>query len=269
MLILVNMLTKNVKPRRRGRPAGESAKGMAMRQRLYETAVALIARHGYEAATLREVAQQAGVSAALLYRYFPSKRAVVLALYDQLSAEYAREAMRMNAGKWRERFVFALQISLEVLAPHRPSLRALIPVLVSGGDEGVFAAGTAFSRLRVQRVFEEAVTGSSDAPPRPLAESLGRLLYLVHVLVLLWWLLDRSPKQRATTGLMALFRQMLPSASVTLRLPPVRRFVVAADALVSDALFETPTAGRSLCFLLADRHLLRSIVFWPRRESGP
>lgn len=237
------MFTKNVKRRPRGRPRGESPKGAAARQRLYQTAVARIATHGYEAATLRDVAQAAGVSAALLYRYFPSKRAVVLALYDQLSAEYSREAMQMGSGKWRDRFIFALRTSLEVLAPHRTALRALIPVLVSGGDEGLFAAATAFSRLRVQRVFEEAVTGSIDAPARPLAEALGRLLYLVHVLVLLWWLLDKSSKQRATAGLVTLFGQMLPSVSVTLRLSPVRRFVIAADALVGDALFENPPAG--------------------------
>ena len=214
-----------------------------MRQRLYETAVALIATRGYDAATLREVAQEAGVSPPLLYRYFPSKRAVVLALYDQLSGEYAREAMQMRPGKWRDRFIFALRTSLEVLAPHRASLRALIPVLVSGGDDGLFAAGTAFSRVRVQRVFEEAVTGSTDAPRGALAESLGRLLYLLHVLVLLWWLLDKSPKERATAGLVALFRHMLPSVSLTLRLPAVRRFIAAADALVGDALFENPSVG--------------------------
>ena len=44
----------------------------------------LIAERGYDATTLRDVAERAGVSAGLLYRYFPSKRAVVLALYDEL-----------------------------------------------------------------------------------------------------------------------------------------------------------------------------------------
>jgi AcrR family transcriptional regulator len=231
------MFTKNVKSRGRGRPPGESAKGAATRERLYGIAVALIATRGYEGATLRDVAKEAGVSAALLYRYFPSKRAVVLALYDELSAAYAIEAGRMPPGRWRERFMFALQTSLDVLAPHRATLQALIPVLVSAGEDGLFAAGTAFSRLRVQSVFDSAVAGSTDAP-RPLAETLGRLLYLVHVLVLLWWLLDKSPKQRATAGLVALFRRMLPMVAGTLRLPPVRRVVMSADALVADALFE-------------------------------
>lgn len=238
-LLLVNMFTNNVKPRPRGRPPGESPKGAAARQRLYEIAIRSIARHGYEATTLREVAREAGVSPALLYRYFPNKRAVVLALYDELSAEYAHRAMELAPGRWRARVVEALRTSLAVLQPHRTALQALIPVLVSAGDEGVFAAGTAFSRQRVQRVFEEVVTGSSDAPRGTFAPALGRGLYLLHVLVLLWWLLDRSPRQRATAALVTLLERMLPSVAMALRLTPVRGFVLSVDTLVRDALFES------------------------------
>jgi AcrR family transcriptional regulator len=231
------MFTKNVK-RGRGRPSGQTLQGAEARNRLYDVAIGRIAKYGYESTTLREVAKEAGVSVGLLYRYFPSKRAVIVALYDELSADYARQALAMPAGKWRDRFIFALQTSLDVLAPHRLALRGLIPVLVADPEEGVFSETSAFSRVRVQRVFEEAVIGSTDAPPRSLAEAIGRLLYLVHLAVLLWWLLDRSAKQRATTALVSLFQQVLPSASMTLRLPPVRRFVIEADELLREALFQ-------------------------------
>ena len=90
------------------------------------------------------------MSPGLLYRYFPSKRAVVLALYDELSAAYAVQAERMPAGRWRDRFLFALETSLDVLRPHRTALKALVPMIVSDSDEGVFAAATAFSRARVK-----------------------------------------------------------------------------------------------------------------------
>jgi TRAP-type uncharacterized transport system fused permease subunit len=92
-------------------------------------------------------------------------------------------------------------------------------------------------------VFEAAVTGASDAPKPPLAEALGRLLYLVHLAVLLWWLLDKTPKQRATATIVALTRQLLPSASMTLRLPPIRRFVLVMDELIREGLFGNPTAA--------------------------
>ena len=232
------MFTKNVKPRGPGRPPGQTAQGAVTRLRLYGVAIKLMAKHGYETTTLRDVAKAAGVSVGLLYRYFPSKRAIIVALYDELSAEYARQALDMTDGRWRDRFIFALQTSLHVLEPHRVALRALIPVLVGDPEEGVFAETAAFSRLRVQRVFEEIVVGSTDAPAPAVAAAVGRLLYLVHLAVLLWWLLDKSAKQRATAALVLLTQQILPSTALTLRLPPVRRFVLSADELIREALFD-------------------------------
>ena len=237
------MFTENVKPRGRGRPAGQSARGMAARDHLYETAIRLISERGYEATTLRDIAREADVSVGLLYRYFPSKQAVITALYDELSKDFVGETAAMKDGRWRERFLFALETSLRALQPHRTTLRALIPVLIGDPDDGVFAAGTAFSRLRVQQVFEDAVTRSSDPPKPPLAAALGRLLYLVHLAVLLWWLLDKTPEQRATGGLVALTRQLLPSAAFALGLPPIRRFVVQMDGLIRDGLFGSPAAA--------------------------
>ena len=236
----MNVFTNNNRPRKRGRPRGPTVQGAAARDHLYATAMALIARRGYEAATLREIAREAGVSVGLLYRYFPSKQAVIVALYDQLSMEFARRAATMHAGSWRTRFVFALETSLDVLRPHRLPLRALIPVLIGDPVDGVFADGTAFSRFRVQRVFEDAVNGAADAPKEPLSAALGRVLYLVHLAVLLWWLLDRTPQQKATAALVGLMQPILPSAALALRLPSIRRFVIALDGLLRDALFGEP-----------------------------
>ena len=239
----MNMFTQKTKPRKRGRPPGQTAQGAAARDRLYATAMQLIAARGYEATTLRDIAKKAGVSVGLLYRYFPSKQAVVIALYDELSSEYARQAGEMPLGRWRDRFIFALHTSLHVLKPHQVALRALTPVLVGDPEEGIFSASTAFSRLRVQRVFEEVVVGSSDAPKQPLSEALGRLLYLVHLAVLLWWLLDKSSHQRATAALVSLLQQLLPSAALTLRVPSLRRFVISVDGLVREALLSRPVSS--------------------------
>ena len=145
--------------RGRGRPRGRTPHGVAARLSLYKTAIALIAERGYEATTLRDVADQAGVSVGLLYRYVPSKRAVILALYDELSAKYASRAAEMKIGKWRDRFMFALSTSLQVLSPHRSTLAALVPVLIGDANEGLFTPATAFSRQRVHKVFHDAVVG--------------------------------------------------------------------------------------------------------------
>jgi AcrR family transcriptional regulator len=226
-------------PRRRGRPPGRTPRGEQMQRHLYEVAVRLIASRGWQATTLREIATEAGVSVGLLYRYFPSKRAVLLAVYDDLSAEFADRVADVPDGRWRARFLAALGLSLAVLGPHRATLAALVPVLVGDTDEGLFAPRTAFSRRRVEGVFVAAVTGATDAPrgefdPGP---ALGRLLYLLHLAVLLWWLLDRSPGQRATQGLLILLGQALRLGAPALHLPGVPRLITTADALVQEALY--------------------------------
>jgi AcrR family transcriptional regulator len=223
--------------RRRGRPAGPTQQGVQTKRRLYEAAIQSIADHGWQATTLRDVARSADVSVGLLYRYFPSKRAIVLTLYDELSMDYASRAQGMRPGRWRDRVVYALTTSLAVLGPHRQTLAALVPVLVGDAHEGLFAPGTAFSRLRVQGVFVAAVVGATDPPRGELGPALGRLLYLVHLAILLFWLLDRSPDQRSTQAVLGLMQRVLRLAAPALRVPGVPGLVIAVDALVRDGLF--------------------------------
>lgn len=45
-----------------------------------EAALALMARHGYEAVSMRELAAEVGVQAAALYRYFPTKEDLLFRL---------------------------------------------------------------------------------------------------------------------------------------------------------------------------------------------
>src|SRR4051794_32636741 len=45
-----------------------------------EAAVSLIARFGYEAVSMRQLAQEVGVQAAALYRYFPTKEDLLFTL---------------------------------------------------------------------------------------------------------------------------------------------------------------------------------------------
>jgi AcrR family transcriptional regulator len=252
VVILVNMFIESqgrkmeggtAEPRRgRGRPRGLTAQGMETRNRMYLTAIRLIAARGWQATTLRDVAGEADVSVGLLYRYFPSKRAIVLALYDELSVEFAARAAHLERGPWRDRFIEALRTSLDVLRPHRDTLAALVPVLVGDANDGLFAPSTAFSRLRVARVFREAIMGATDAPRPPLGPALARLLYLLHLATILWWLMDRSPEQRATERLLALLERALPLAALGLRVRQVRTLIVAADGLVREALFDDTDA---------------------------
>jgi AcrR family transcriptional regulator len=225
------------KPRGRGRPRGRTEQGEGTRRALYDTAIAMMGKRGYEATTLRDIAKSADVSPGLLYKYFPSKMAVILALYAELSETFAQRAQAMPAGSWRVRFLFALKTSLAVIDPKVEILSALVPVLIGRGEENLFAPATAFSRLRVQNLFGEAVTGAGDAPKGEDAAVLGRMLYVLHLAIVLNLLLDKSPRRRATAGMLSLLERALPLGALALRLKPVRRLVRFADGLLQESLF--------------------------------
>lgn len=59
-----------------------------------EAAVSLIARYGYQAMSMRQLAAEVGVQAAALYRYFPTK--------EELLSTLMREHMEALAAAWEE-----------------------------------------------------------------------------------------------------------------------------------------------------------------------
>ena len=220
-----------MKPTRPGRPSGRSEKGHARQALLYETALRLFATQGYEATTLRQIAQEAGVSPGLMYRYFDGKQAVVIRLYTELSTTYAQR-VAMAPTPWSVGVAEALTESLTVLGPHRGVLRALMGVLVSPKEEGLFGSATIDARHRVMAAFERAVLQATDAPTPAVGQPLARLCYLGHLAVILFWLLDRSPEQSATTQLVGGIERNLGRMRWVLRLPGVGSALAAVDRVV-------------------------------------
>lgn len=223
-----------MKKRKRGRPPGPTAQGLRTRETLYETAIRAFGEHGYEATTMRRVAMEAGVSPGLLYRYFPSKSAVVGELYDRLSASFATFAP--PPGTMADRFDATLQASLATLQPHHDVLRALLGVLLRDPAVGLLAPATVASRQRVRGRFEAAMAGATDAPEASFAVVLGRLAYWAQMATILWWLLDRSPHRRATDELRGWWTRALRLLSATRWVPGLRTTLGQLDELVSAAL---------------------------------
>ena len=244
-LILMNMFTENVKPRKRGRPPGQTAQGAAAKDRLYAIAMRLIAQRGLRSDDPSRYRERGGrqrrASISLLPEQTGRRHRALRRAVGRVRAVRLRQC---RPGRWRDRFIFALKTSLA-------GARA-----APDGAPGAHA-GAGWRSRRGHFFREHGVLPSSraagvrgggrlsrrDAPKQPLAEALGRLLYLVHLAVLLWWLLDKSPQQRATAALVSLTQQLLPSAALALRVPPVRRFVISVDELVREALFGNPVSA--------------------------
>ncbi len=226
---------------RPGRPPGATSKSSETRERLYRTALAIMAERGFETTTLRDLATAAGSSLGLLYRYFPTKHAIVLSLYDELTARFAEQAGQMPQGSLLSRFVFTVRLSIATIAPHRRLMTSILPALLGSGEDGLFAPATAFSRERVQGAFVRVATEATDvhlhAGAGDQGQALGKLLYLSHLAILLFWLLDRSEQQAATAALLQRTQELGPLSFMLLSLPQVPESLRWMDGLLDSAFF--------------------------------
>jgi len=92
---------------------GKRGRKPVLRSTILDAAVRVLATH--PTATLQEVAAEAGVGRATLYRYFPNREALIIALADASLAETATiaEHLRQHSGCPRDYFEALLAALLE------------------------------------------------------------------------------------------------------------------------------------------------------------
>ncbi len=219
-----------------GRPSGRTLQGEKQKRHLYEVGLSLIKEEGFEKATIRKMAQMAGVSPGLFYKYFASKEELVLHLHEDLTSEMERRCEKISGKSWVDRSTQTLRLSLETLTPHRKALKALIPILVGSDQQNVFSGFSQFSRLRVEDLFMKAISESSHPPSKEMVEPMGRLTYNIHLAILLFWLLDKSSKQKASEELLKIYEKALRSLALGLKLGPIKSIVKRTDQAIQAGL---------------------------------
>lgn len=68
-------------------PASDARSRTDTRARIQQIAVELFSEHGYEGTSLREIAEQLGVTKAALYYHFKSKEDIILSLVEDYQAQ--------------------------------------------------------------------------------------------------------------------------------------------------------------------------------------
>jgi AcrR family transcriptional regulator len=208
-----------------------TAKGEDTRERIYRTALTLFRERGFDATTMRDIAAAAGMSLGAAYHYFPGKDAIVLAYYDRVSLEHARQVAEQASSprKLTDRLSIAFQSKLEILRDDRPLMGALLRF---AGDPrhplSFFGAATREHRLQSMAVFAAAL--SDEHLPDDLARLAPVALWALHMGLLLYFLHDESPGHRRTTALTNGAIGLIVAALKVARLPvlrPIRRRVIA------------------------------------------
>ncbi len=171
------------------------------RRVILDTALKLFRKQGFESTTMRQIADGVGVSLGAAYYYFPSKEAIVLAYFEEQTAEAER---RLAAGEMpadlggRLRRVF--QSRLELM---RRDQRFFGGLVRSVGDPSspvsVFSRENRELRIRTILEFRRALGGSRV--PRNLRDPVALGLWVLLLGLTLYFVYDKSPRQARTLRL--------------------------------------------------------------------
>jgi len=106
------------------------------RQAILRGAWTCFARNGFHATGMAELAAATGVTPANLYRYFPSKAALIAAIVEQAREEYLAEVARHAAGADAVEAILAILAYCVDHARDAASARLWLEILAEGGREG-------------------------------------------------------------------------------------------------------------------------------------
>ena len=202
------------------------------RAHIREIALRSFRERGYDATTIRLIAQEAGVSVGTTNYHFASKNHLVQELYldVQVAHRAAAEPLLAASGDLVDRLGVVYRTGLDQLAPyHRFAPEFLSAAVSPRSPINPLSEESAPALAIVEGLFREAV----DVPKSPLLgefrAALPHALVLGHLLLALFWVYDRSPGQERTRMLLErglrLLRLALPLTRVSLLRAPLRELL--------------------------------------------
>jgi AcrR family transcriptional regulator len=136
-------------------PGAHKSSGRERQASIIAAAASLFAQKGFNGTTTREIAKTAGISEALLFRYFPTKRALYAAiLAEKVQISQLLASVEEAAEKRDDTRVFTLIASFRI---HRGADPTLLRLLLFSALEG-HELSDMFFRNR-HRVFYEFLAG--------------------------------------------------------------------------------------------------------------
>jgi len=169
------------------------------RRHVFEAALKLFRRRGFERTTMREIANAAGLSLGAAYHHFRSKEELLLAYYDWMQSEHERRALAACPpdADFRTRLATLLETKLALLAGDRKLLFALFGDL-GDATHPLSVFGKQTQAIRERSIAQFVALLRDTEVPEELREPLGRALWLSHLGVFLHFVHDRSKGQART-----------------------------------------------------------------------
>jgi AcrR family transcriptional regulator len=206
-------------------------KGGQTRQHIFESALALFRENGFDATTMKQVAERADVVKSAAYYYFPSKEAIIQAYYEAVQSEQERICDEVFAGTkdLKARLSSAMHTKFDLAKDDR---RLLGVVFRYTGEPqhplSCLGKGTADMRRRATAVFQRAI--ELERMPKDLEQLLPLALWSLQMGLLVMFLYDDSADQQRTRkmadGALNLTLKLLALAKLPV-LKPIRAKILS------------------------------------------
>ena len=142
-------------------PAGRRPADAGRRERILEAAERAFVRHGFHATTMQHVADELGMSAGNLYRYFPSKEAIVEGLCAVDQAERARAFAELMADNCNILKAISAGLRKHVLMKPPEKARLIVEIWAEAGRNPQVAAITRAINADVRAGLDAAKAGGA------------------------------------------------------------------------------------------------------------
>lgn len=179
----------------------KTRRGESSRAVILQAALDLFQERGYEATTMRAIAERAGVSLGSSYHYFPSKEHLVLEFYRHTHELHAVAVAPLLA---RERDLTVrlrgtMRAVIVTCEPFHAVAGSIFSTVANPASPlNPFGAASRALRDEVVALYAEVVSGSDARIPSDIKEMLPLTLWLYQMAILYFWIFDKSPGRLRT-----------------------------------------------------------------------
>jgi AcrR family transcriptional regulator len=176
-------------------------KGQQTRAAILKTALDTFREQGYERATMRAIAERAGVALGNAYYYFHSKEHLIQEFYGELQEEQvvACDSVLKKESDLKARLLGVMRANIATLEPYHQFAGKLFKTAADPHSPlNPFSDESDPVRQQSITLFAEVVAGSKARVPKDLMAELPYMLWLYHMGIILFWIHDQS-RRRART----------------------------------------------------------------------
>ena len=217
--------------------SGQTLRAEQTRAAIVEAALRLFRENGYEASTMRAIAQQAGVSTGNAYYYFSSKEELIQEFYLRNYAEHlaACRAVLDAETDFAARLRGTLRALIDVLSPYHDFAATFYKNAAEPSSPlSPFSSESSPARDASIALYREVADGSSARIDREVREQLPDLLWLYSLGIVLFWVHDTSPACAKTYRLIDATVPLADRLVALSRLPVLRGTMREVIAIIRE-----------------------------------